>query len=107
MSNILCSRRNSRWIRHHTNSIIANDDAETHATLFNQHSRVFKMSIASSRFEDIEPSIIGYFQYTWGSPGVIPGCNNTAIAFSGWADPATALSQSSNTSLNGDKYIYH
>ena len=105
MSNILCSRRNSRWIRHHTNSIIANDDAETHATLFSQHSRVFKMSIASSRFEDPEPSIIGYFQYTWGGTGVIPKCNNTAIAFSGWADPATALSESSNASLNGDKYI--
>ena len=63
------------------------------------------MSIASSRFEDPEPSIIGYFQYTWGSPGVIPECNNTAIAFSGWADPATALSLSSNTSLVGAKYI--
>jgi hypothetical protein len=110
MSNVLHSRKNDRWVRHHTGSIISNDDAETHLTVFNQQKKVFRMSIAKSTFRDTDTSIIGYFQNTWqvGST-IIPSGANTSVAFSGFADPTAALANinGSNTypNLQGSKYI--
>jgi hypothetical protein len=96
MSNILHTRKNDRWIRHHTSSIISNDDAETHLRVFNQQKKVFKMSIAKAQFIYTDSSIIGYFQETYKPTSVnIPSGINTNVIFSGWADSDTALSQSS------------
>jgi hypothetical protein len=106
MSNILHKRKNDRWIRHHTENIILNDDAETNLRVFNQQKKVFRMSIAKSTFRERDNSIIGYFQYTWTSV-LIPNGANTSVAFSGYADPTTALSNSTNVynNLIGSKYI--
>jgi hypothetical protein len=97
MSNILCTRKNDRWIRHHTGQVISNDDAETHLKLFNQQKKVFRMSITKAQYRDTDTSIIGYFQLSRLYPPAsinIPQCVNTAVAFSGWADPDLALSNS-------------
>lgn len=49
---------------------------------------------------------IGYWCWTW-SPGSAPTGCNTGIAFSGWTDVSTAVSQSNAVidKLSGDKYI--
>lgn len=97
MSNVLHTRKNDRWIRHHTGSFILNDDAETHLRAFNQQKKVFRMSIAKATFRDTDTSIIGYFQETWQPASInIPNSVNTAVAFSGWADPDTAVSSSAS-----------
>ena len=93
MSNILCARKNDRWIRQYTGHVISNEDAETHLKLFNQQKKVFKMSVTKTTFRDTDTSIIGYFQEIWlGTSINIPLCVNTAVNFTGWANPDTAIS---------------
>lgn len=97
MSNILCVRKNNRFTKFH-NQHITNTDDFTHNIEFGRHIRLHKMSIAKAKFVDTDNSIIGYFQLIWQAipPINIPQCKNTAVAFTGWADPATAIQLSSS-----------
>ena len=109
MTNILCTRKNNRFVRSFTEHSISNTDQETHNTFFSMNKRIFRSSIAKSTHRDTDTSIIGYYQYNWGPmPDTnIPQCCNLGVAFTGWADPATALTQSSSiyAGLQGSKYI--
>jgi len=50
---------------------------------------------------------IGFWWWTWGSGASVPASTNIGIAFSGWVDPAKALSDSKAIMgrLPGTKYI--
>jgi hypothetical protein len=106
-NNLFCQRKINSFIKQFTNTIITNTDVETHAIVFNNHRVVFKMSVAKTTFPTPPLVFIGYFQWTWGGQSTLPECVNAGIAFSGWADPSTALQQSLTiyASLNGSKYI--
>jgi hypothetical protein len=79
-------------MRQYTNTIITNEDDETHARVFRQNSVVLKMSLTKTKIKDPLP-FIGYFQQTYGfstlSLNIPQNCGAiSAIAFSGWIDPS-------------------
>lgn len=109
MTNILCTRKNNNFVRSFTKYSISNTDQETNNIFFSMNKRIFMSSVTTSIYKDTDTSIIGYFQYNWGDMPAknIPNCCNLGAAFTGYADPATALSNSSSirNGLIGSKYI--
>jgi len=115
-----CKSKTNNMIRQYTNTIISNEDDETHLRVFRQHSVIFKMSLPKTRIKDPLP-FVGYFQQTYGASTLslnIPSSSEcgtiSAIAFSGWADPSstnplqnplTLANQQFNLLQGTDKYV--
>jgi hypothetical protein len=115
-----CKSKTNNMIRQYTNTIISNEDDETHLRVFRQHSVIFKMSLPKTRIKDPLP-FVGYFQQTYGASTLslnIPPASEcgpiSVIAFSGWVDPSstnplqnplTLANQQFNLLQGTDKYV--
>jgi hypothetical protein len=61
--------------------------------------------LASGERAGAKDGIVGYYAPTWGMASVGQGNANVGVAFSGWNDITTALSESDGLQLKGSQYL--